>query len=1135
MEPRPSSSLPGCRPCRFCDRVFTYGRNARRHERTACTNSPFHRMKHYGFCPTQFVKGDTMKEHTENMQGFVYWEPATVSLLASHQGVPGSIPGRVTPNFCTWKSCRKMKLVGGFSRGSSVSPRPLHSGPAPYSPRFALIASRDHDVKSRPNMSILFAIEISAASSVSCPHFQPEKGSELIFHGAQSVWGTGGSGFKSQRRNERAGETGNPRENPGTIPICENSKVCQRDDMIVRNKIRYRKAGNDVSGLHTTNSDTICYGKHIEIMYKNRTHGRKTACEPKQGQALLATKLEHLNEAGESRLKASPILAVQWQVSRDSGGGSHSGEAQKERGCPSSMATGSRMVAAAPAHLLTELGTLSEQWEISAVHGTLETAFSGIESDAGRERNVMVRIGFVERAAGDSEGCIVGSQRGVLGGGGGIHAGKVGGVVRDVGGMRSRNLQGKWGTVSSTWYFLHAVDETVNSPPYPALSLHHSKKLALVEYVLEAAGEITKWVVSSSVRTCGNFFDLVVLPEEDAWLIKISNCQIRRFEMKCISISSQALNSNGATVFWADLRSDLGSSFEPRWCKWSSLRERYPPLLAIHGRCCIGNSGVISLVTTVFGEESSWQLVIGLGGPSSVGKKDGSEGGCWVERGGKWLNVCVWEGKWLNVCVWEGKWLNECVWEGKWLNVCVWEGKWLNVCVWEGKWLNVCVWEGKWLNVCVWEGKWLNVCVCEGKWLNVCVWEGMCLKGKWLNVCVWEGKWLNVCVCEGKWLNECVWEGKWLNVCVWEGKWLNVCVWEGKWLNGMCLKVCVWEGKWLNVCVWEGKWLNVCVWEGKWLNVCVWEGKWLNVCVWEGKWLNVCVWEGMCLKVCVWEVPARDGKQLLAVHKQAKISDVWLGFTGDIRSDVFRLASSVFFEHQRRKREFSQSSPPQCTSTTGRGIPANHNETDPAETQGQERSIKAQSEGGSGRHLVCRCLRLYPRTTRREDRNPWSAFDARRTRRRENCCQNATAKKHSFTTLHVVSVSRILWPQQSKRGRTAALRKVARPDSRPQRKYNPTVTDAEFISIVWRSLLPSIADKSVHLKNDTTGDLLTNIQRFHNRESKETKSADIMFNEPKCRSRRNRGNPDTVHKNMALRHYNTAPMKAKMVDSTEAA
>ncbi|KAJ8891075.1 hypothetical protein PR048_010584 [Dryococelus australis] len=55
-----------------------------------------------------------------------------VSLLASHQGEPGSIPGRVTPGFS------RMGIVlddavgrGFFSRGSPVSP-PFRSGAAPY-------------------------------------------------------------------------------------------------------------------------------------------------------------------------------------------------------------------------------------------------------------------------------------------------------------------------------------------------------------------------------------------------------------------------------------------------------------------------------------------------------------------------------------------------------------------------------------------------------------------------------------------------------------------------------------------------------------------------------------------------------------------------------------------------------------------------------------------------------------------------------------------------------------------------------------------------------------------------------------------------------------------------------------------
>ncbi|KAJ8876196.1 hypothetical protein PR048_024105 [Dryococelus australis] len=42
-----------------------------------------------------------------------------VRLLASHHGEPGSIPVRVTPDFCKWESC---KTIDGFSWASAVSP-----------------------------------------------------------------------------------------------------------------------------------------------------------------------------------------------------------------------------------------------------------------------------------------------------------------------------------------------------------------------------------------------------------------------------------------------------------------------------------------------------------------------------------------------------------------------------------------------------------------------------------------------------------------------------------------------------------------------------------------------------------------------------------------------------------------------------------------------------------------------------------------------------------------------------------------------------------------------------------------------------------------------------------------------------
>ncbi|KAJ8883348.1 hypothetical protein PR048_015191 [Dryococelus australis] len=52
-------------------------------------------------------------------------ERSLVRLLASHQGEPGSIPGRFTPDICKRGSYRTMPLVGGFSREPPVSSRPF--------------------------------------------------------------------------------------------------------------------------------------------------------------------------------------------------------------------------------------------------------------------------------------------------------------------------------------------------------------------------------------------------------------------------------------------------------------------------------------------------------------------------------------------------------------------------------------------------------------------------------------------------------------------------------------------------------------------------------------------------------------------------------------------------------------------------------------------------------------------------------------------------------------------------------------------------------------------------------------------------------------------------------------------------
>ncbi|KAJ8875566.1 hypothetical protein PR048_023462 [Dryococelus australis] len=74
-----------------------------------------------------------------------------VSLLSSHQGDPGSTPGWITADFRMWESCWTMLLVGGFFRGSPVSPA-LSFRCYFILTLIALIGSEDLDVKSHPNI-----------------------------------------------------------------------------------------------------------------------------------------------------------------------------------------------------------------------------------------------------------------------------------------------------------------------------------------------------------------------------------------------------------------------------------------------------------------------------------------------------------------------------------------------------------------------------------------------------------------------------------------------------------------------------------------------------------------------------------------------------------------------------------------------------------------------------------------------------------------------------------------------------------------------------------------------------------------------------------------------------------------------
>ncbi|KAJ8866688.1 hypothetical protein PR048_032549 [Dryococelus australis] len=67
------------------------------------------------------------------------------------------------------ESCRTMPRVGGFSRGSPVSPRHLHSGAAPYSYRFTLISSQNLDIKSRQNLYAFQSTTPNISASVTMP------------------------------------------------------------------------------------------------------------------------------------------------------------------------------------------------------------------------------------------------------------------------------------------------------------------------------------------------------------------------------------------------------------------------------------------------------------------------------------------------------------------------------------------------------------------------------------------------------------------------------------------------------------------------------------------------------------------------------------------------------------------------------------------------------------------------------------------------------------------------------------------------------------------------------------------------------------------------------------------------------
>ncbi|KAJ8889186.1 hypothetical protein PR048_008681 [Dryococelus australis] len=90
--------------------------------------------------------------------------------------------------FCVWESSRTMELVSGFSRDLPF-PLPLHSGVAPYTPRFTLTGSQDLHVHSHPNL-------FNPISNNSSPLPLPIPRSETMFRNAAISQGQDLAEFK---------------------------------------------------------------------------------------------------------------------------------------------------------------------------------------------------------------------------------------------------------------------------------------------------------------------------------------------------------------------------------------------------------------------------------------------------------------------------------------------------------------------------------------------------------------------------------------------------------------------------------------------------------------------------------------------------------------------------------------------------------------------------------------------------------------------------------------------------------------------------------------------------------------------------------------------------------------------------
>ncbi|KAJ8868535.1 hypothetical protein PR048_030063 [Dryococelus australis] len=120
------------------------GGKLRHSARACCVSSRSKQLLH--LCITKYSATKSVPRVTD-LANF-----SVISTLASHQGEPSSIQSLVgSPDFRDWESCRALPLVGGFSRGSPVSPAPSFRRHFIFT-SITLVGSQDLAVKSRPNL-----------------------------------------------------------------------------------------------------------------------------------------------------------------------------------------------------------------------------------------------------------------------------------------------------------------------------------------------------------------------------------------------------------------------------------------------------------------------------------------------------------------------------------------------------------------------------------------------------------------------------------------------------------------------------------------------------------------------------------------------------------------------------------------------------------------------------------------------------------------------------------------------------------------------------------------------------------------------------------------------------------------------